>query len=193
MVENPTKRLHNVNVPNSTVRHQRGTIKKYRIMENKNRLTVLFDPISGVLEYDVTATLPRAELEQLRQEIVDKFVSDYIKILGSLTLRQGDTQNRQQCPFVKQGSASSISAAQHAEERGSNPSTEIGIEVLTLLRQTIEAVKYLVRVQDRSTPIRLRKHDPKLVECLLFQTETLINTLDRYVLPRLTMKEHNRY
>ena len=75
MVGFPTKRLHFANASNSTVRHQRGTIKKYRIMENKNRLTVLFDPISGVLEYDVTATLPRAELEQLRQEIVDKFVS----------------------------------------------------------------------------------------------------------------------
>ena len=158
-----------------------------------NRPIIVIDKLIDRVTVNTQGAISPVALEQIGARITEQLTEACIKALGDFTLRQGGTQNRQICTFAKRGSASSISATQHAEERGSNPSTEIEIEVLTLLRQTIEAVKYLVRVQDRSTPIRLRKHDPKLVECLLFQTETLINTLDRYVLPRLTMKEHNRY
>ena len=165
-------------------------------MSKKRNTTIVINHLIDKVEINSAAKMPSGALKHLRtvlaQEITDKMVEACIKALGDFTLRQDDTRNQPKCPFAKQGSASSISATQQFASSVPSGNTETESEELKLLRQTIRVVKHLVQVQDRSMPIRRRKYDPKLLDSLLWQTEILLNTLDRFVLPRLTKIDNNR-
>lgn len=65
--------------------------------------------------------------------------------------------------------------------------------ITALLLLQIRVVERLVRVQARSTPIRLRKYDTELVSSLVLQIENLLDILSSHVLPLLEQTDSNRY
>ena len=72
MVENPTKRLHNVNAPNSTIWQQRGVDEVYRIMEHEITIkVVLVKPIKSI-NITFPPEEPSATQEQTKVVIANK-------------------------------------------------------------------------------------------------------------------------
>ena len=158
-----------------------------------NRPIIVIDKLIDRVTVNTQGAISPVALEQIGARITEQLTEACIKALGDFTLRQGGTQNRQICTFAKRGSASSISATQQSAGYVPNGNAEIESEELKHLLQTIRVVKHLVRVQDQSTPIRLRKYDPILLDSLLYQIENLLNTLDHFVLPRLTRTDNSKY
>lgn len=187
MVEFSTERTHNANASNGTLRQQRGTDKKNWIME------IVIEKLIDHITVNTQGAISPVALELIGARITEQLTEACIKALGDFTLRQDDTQNRQICPFAKRGSASSISATQQSAGCVPSGNAQTESEELKHLRQTIRVVKHLVRVQDRSMPIRHRKYDPILLDSLLYQIENLLNTLDHFALPRLTRIDNSRY
>ncbi len=162
-------------------------------MKTEDLQMIVGDDLILGIDTSTNKVVFRASLETIRAGISEQLTDALIKALGDFMLRQDDTQNRHQCPFATRGSASLASAVRQCAPCAPSESIEIENEELAHLHQTIQVVKHLVRVQDRSTPIRLRKYDPKLLDSLLYQTENLLNALDRFVLPRLTKRGNSRH
>ena len=92
MVEFSTERTHNANVPNGTLRQQRGTDKKNWIMSKKRNTTIVIDHLIDKVEINSAAKMSRGALKNLRtvlaQEITDEMVEACIKALGDFATRQ---------------------------------------------------------------------------------------------------------
>ena len=99
--------------------------------------------------------------------------------------RRGGIQNKQKRHFYKQDFRIETSVVQFSNKPVSDRNIERTKAVSECLLHQMNVVNRLVRVQDRTFPIRSRKPEPQLVECLIYQTETLLNILERYVLPQL--------
>ena len=106
---------------------------------------------------------------------------------------RGVIQNRQKRHFYKQDFQRETSAVEFLDKLVSDRNIERKTAVSECLHRQMNVVNRLVRVQDRTFPTRLRKPDPELVECLIYQTETLLNILERYVLPQLERTCDSKY
>lgn len=107
--------------------------------------------------------------------------------------RRGGIQNRHKRHFYMQDFQIEISVVQSLNKPVSDRNIERTEAVSDCLLHQMNVVNRLVRVQARTFPIRLRKPEPQLVECLIYQTETLLNILERYVLPQLEQRGNSKY
>lgn len=107
--------------------------------------------------------------------------------------RRGGIHNRRKHHSCKQDFRIETSIVQSLNMPVSDRNIERTKAVSESLLHQMNVVNRLVRVQDRTFPIRLRKPEPQLVECLIYQTETLLNILERYVLPQLEQRGNSKY
>ena len=85
-----------------------------------------------------------------------------------------------------------IAANQCVDTPAQDKSTERKKAIASLLRQDMRATSRLVQALQTNTPMSQRKYDTRLVDCLLYQTENLLSTFERYVFPILEQRDNKK-
>ena len=107
-------------------------------------------------------------------------------------LLQDETQTSNQCPFCNTNLIELILVALFGAEPDRAACTETQKGLIAILCRQIEDVNSLARALDSTTPMPLRKYQTKLVDSLIYQTQTLTGILSDYVIPRLEQIDNNK-
>lgn len=106
--------------------------------------------------------------------------------------RRGGIQKQRQSLAYKLNCEITIATSLCAGKPVQGKNTERRKAIASSLRRDMRAVGSLVQVLKTSKPMPHRKYDTRLVDCLLYQTETLLNTCERYVCPLLEQTDNNK-
>nr|DAJ37843.1 MAG TPA: hypothetical protein [Caudoviricetes sp.] len=106
--------------------------------------------------------------------------------------RRGGIQKQRQSLAYKLNCEITIATSLCAGKPAPDRNTERKKEVASILRRNMRAAGSLVQALKTSKPMPHRKHDTRLVDYLLYQTETLLNTCERYVCPLLEQTDNNK-